>query len=332
MLDPRKDAVLIQPTAQQPGYGVGAPSVLALEKDATALVLRVDEPARAGCKVCIVEAPNGSRYRAEDTWWTRRKDVRDPRDPSARVPALGRFCLRRHPIAEPRRPAFSLYTSSRRQPDGRWCIGVVEANSLASFPAEEARLVVMPEDLGVAGVRDPWVLEQDGFLYLYAACELVAGGPTTTVLLVSGDGGAGWTPAGRGIPSAGPAWPTPRARITSVVAGRGSASGRWLAFIDAADSAADDAPGHVRLAISDDNRRTWSIVTHVPAQLGPHADGTPYEFVSPWGDGTVQYVDVIARQGDVRLIYECAMRRGGHAILQATIVRPRFDELVAAMS
>lgn len=266
MLDPRKDAVLIQPTAQQPGYGVGAPSVLALEKDATALVLRVDEPARAGCKVCIVEAPNGSRYRAEDTWWTRRKDVRDPRDPSARVPALGRFCLRRHPIAEPRRPAFSLYTSSRRQPDGRWCIGVVEANSLASFPAEEARLVVMPEDLGVAGVRDPWVLEEDGFLYLYAACELVAGGPTTTVLLVSGDGGAGWTPAGRGIPRAGPAWPTPRARITSVVAGRGSASGRWLAFIDAADKR---GRRRTRTRAPRDLRRQPPHVVHRHARAGP---------------------------------------------------------------
>jgi hypothetical protein len=116
-----------------------------------------------------------------------------------------------------------------------------------------------------------------------------------------------------------------------MVPGRGPAAGRWLAFIDTADSAVDGAPGHVRFAISDDDRRTWSIVTHVPAELGQHADGTPYEVVSPFGDGAVQYVDVVAGLGDARLIYDCAMPSGAHAILQATLARPRFDELMAGM-
>ena len=179
MLDPRKDAVLIQRAAvQQPGYGASAPSAIALDGGATAVVVRVDEPATRSSKVRIAEAPDGLSYQMGDTWRTQRKDVSDPRNESGRTPALGRFCVRRTLRSGAPRPAFSLYASARR-PDGTWCISGMDANSLASFRPQDARPVVMPEDLDASGVRDPWVLEEDGVLYLYAACELVATSPAS---------------------------------------------------------------------------------------------------------------------------------------------------------
>ncbi len=83
---------------------VAAPILLAHERNATAPVLRVDEPAVAGCKVCIVEATDDSHYRAGErgapgvrTCATRATNARGFRGPAWQDNGTARWAGGSHP-------------------------------------------------------------------------------------------------------------------------------------------------------------------------------------------------------------------------------------------
>jgi hypothetical protein len=292
LFDPERGRPIAAPPCAGPGCWTGAPGAL---RDGGALYLvhrlRRPHPGR-GYELRIAASHDGERF---ETVWTASKErfAAESMERCALVRAGARW---------------RLYVSFVRHDDRRWRIGLVDAPAVDALDPATCRVVLDPDALGLAAVKDPWLRREDGRWLMF-----VSYGPLPTVqgtgLHVSGDAlstgrtrshsglatsvdGVRWTWEGDVLSPSATGWDSYTARLTAAVRD----GDEWLGVYDGSASLAENYEERCGLARSRDLRH-WERIGDGPA-IG-----------TARGAGGVRYVE-ITDAGDV--FYEYTRADGSH--------------------
>jgi hypothetical protein len=288
--EPEEGETVLVPEAAGPGYWVGAPSVVAVDDGRRVLLSyrrrrpRDGSAEERGHMAAIAESSDGG-LTFSDIWAITKSDVG--------TSSLERFCLR--PGASD--DDWLLYTSWEDPPSsGRWRVDVMRAAAPDQFSLASAVPVLLPGDIGVDAVKDPYVLSHDGQVLLFVSTFLTPTGPAPTSLATSADGTHfSWQGEVFGV---GDGWDAYQARLSSVVA----LPGGFLAYYDGAASAADDTEEHCGVAVSTDLRHWRRVTVEGPC------------LVSPYATGSLRYVEALTIGGTAWVYYEYTRPDGSHEL------------------
>lgn len=301
--------IVREPAGPGKGYWAGAPGACydAAEK-AFYLTYRIRrprgvEPDRGG-EVRIARSEDGVGF--EDVWSVTKDAFSSP--------SIERCCLRRGPEG-----GWRYFASYVDPADGRWCVAVLKAPSVDALDPSKAARVLSAAELGLEGVKDPWILELDGVYHMILS--VAAATPKTsdeshatqdiynTGECVSATGlatsfdldewkweGVVFTPSGGG-------WDGYCRRINSVVR-RGE---RYFAFYDGGASERENYEEKTGLAESGDLKSWKTLTPDGPALTSPHASGS------------LRYMDAVLVGDTAHLFYEFARGDGSHDLLTLRI-------------
>ncbi|MEV7780520.1 hypothetical protein [Kitasatospora sp. NPDC088351] len=306
--------VVRAPERPDPGYWAGCPSIrYEADRDRFLLTYRERRPRGLdggagggrdrGWRCAVAESTDGVEFR--DLWSVERAELDSP--------SMERFALLR------RDGSYLLYLSYVDPADNRWRIDVVRADSPDAFDLATRTPVLTAAGTGTEGVKDPYLLEHDGAVQLFATvsrarafspeeraaahadADIHTTGLTVqpSALAVSPDGLRFTAPAGRGseVLDVGAGWDAYESRITAVLPdGRGG----WLALYDGSADAGGNYEERCGLAVSTD-LRDWRRLDE---------DG-------PWLG--VRYADVVAARGSWYLYYEQTRADGAHELRVAVL-------------
>ena len=286
--DPESGETIVLADAPGAGHWAGAPSLVVDENGRALLSYRRRAPRdgsenQRGYLGAIAESTDGGRS-FRDIWRVTKHEVG--------TSSLERFCLRRAPEGD-----WLLYTSWEGPPSsGRWRIDLMRAPAPESFSPPSAVSVLLPDDLGVDAVKDPYVLTHEGEVLMYVSTFLTPRGPAPTWLATSRDGVSfSWQGEALGV---GVGWDAYQARLSSVARfGAG-----FVGYYDGAGSVADDTEEHCGLAVSLDLHRWQRVTPDRPALVSPHASGS------------LRYVEAVNIQGSSWAYYEYARPDGSHEL------------------
>lgn len=295
LFDPEHGRPIAAPPCAGPGCWAGAPGGFNDGRDTYVVYrLRRPQPGR-GYELRIAASHDGRPY---ETVWSASK-VRFAAESIERC-ALVRVGER-----------WRLYASYVRQDDRRWCIGLVEAHAIDAFRPEDAVVVLDPEDLGLAAVKDPWLRRDRGRWLMFVSCGTLpatsepglhaTGDALSTGKTLSASGvatsvdGRHWTWEGPTLWPSASGWDSYTSRLTTAVrAGDG-----WIGLYDGSRSVAENYEERCGIARSTDLRR-WERLSPDGPAIGAAA-----------GPGAVRYVD-ITEAGDV--FYEYTRADGAHEL------------------
>ena len=122
---------------------------------------------------------------------------------------MERFCLRRAPEGD-----WLLYTSWEDPPSsGKWRVDVMRASVPEGFSLSSSTSVLLPDDVGVDAVKDPYVITHQGEVLMFVSTFLTPEGPAPTWLATSNDGvNFAWRDEALGV---GQGWDAYQARLSS---------------------------------------------------------------------------------------------------------------------
>ena len=294
LFDPTRGRTIVAPPCAGPGCWAGAPGAYQDGSD-TFLVYRMRRPQPGrGYELRIAASHDGMRF---DTVWSAGKERFE-------AESIERCALVRSG------ERWRLYASFVRRDDRRWRIGLVEARSVDAFDPAEMVVVLDPNELGLAAVKDPWLRRDRGrwlmFVSygaiasqspsLHASGDALSTGQTLSVsgVATSVDGRL-WAWEGPTLWTSRSGWDSFTARLsTAVPDGDG-----WLGLYDGSASLAENYEERCGLARSTDLRR-WERVSVDGPAIG-----------TARGPGGVRYVDVTAN-GDA--FYEYTRLDGSHEL------------------
>ena len=295
LFDPEKGRPIAAPPCAGPGCWAGAPGAYSEGPD-TYLVYRMRRPQPGrGYEVRIAASRDGQRY---ETVWSASKDL-------FAAESIERCALVR--VAG----VWRLYASFVRKDDRRWRIGLIEARAIDAFDPATMVVVLDPEDLGVAAVKDPWLRRDRGRWLMFVSYGALPPSPNlalhgtgdalSTGLTLSASGvatsvdGKRWTWAGPTLWPSDSGWDSYTARLTTAVRdGEG-----WIGLYDGSASLADNYEERCGIARSRDLWQWERVSANGPA-IGTAS-----------GPGGVRYVD-ISEGGDV--FYEYTRPDGAHEL------------------
>ncbi|MGO9657247.1 MAG: hypothetical protein ACLQVK_01095 [Acidimicrobiales bacterium] len=286
--DPEAGETVVLPDAPGAGHWAGAPSVVVAGHDRVLLSYRRRRPRdgspdERGYLAAIAESTDGGRT-FTDIWRISKHEVG--------TSSLERSCLRRAPEGD-----WLLYTSWEDPPSsGKWRVDVMRSPVPEGFSLSSSTSVLLPGDLGVDAVKDPYVVADEGKSLMFVSTFLTPEGPAPTWLATSSDGvNFVWGDEALGV---GLSWDGYQARLSSASRfGDG-----FVGYYDGAASRADDTEEHCGVAVSLDLRRWRRVTTERPALVSPHATGS------------LRYVEVVAIQGLSWAYYEYARPDGSHEL------------------
>ncbi len=304
LFDPVQGQTVIAPPGEGSGFWAGAPSVLYDgESQRFYLYYRVRRPRPERGGACrIAESEDGLTFR---TIWEARKESFD----SASVE---RFALTKRPGG-----GWLLYPSYVDPATNRWRIDVIEAASPAAFDPAARRPVFLPQDLGLQGIKDPWVMVVNGlYVMLTSSAITLSDAPhderalhgtgdiyntgltlSTTGLATSGDG-LEYTYEGQILTTQPGAWDAYAARLGCLLpTGAG-----WLGFYDGSADVGGNYEERTGLVHSWDLRAFHRISRQGPA------------LVSPEGSGSLRYLDVVQFADELWFYYEYCRADGSHEL------------------
>ncbi|GAA3041887.1 hypothetical protein [Kitasatospora sp. NPDC057738] len=300
------------PERPEPGYWAGCPGVrYEPDLDRFLLTYRERRPRGAthgpdrGWRCAVAESTDGIAF--HDLWSVRRDELGSP--------SMERLALLR------RDGDYLLHLSYVDPADNRWRVDALRADAPESFDLATRTPVLTAATTGTEGVKDPYLLETDAGVHLFATvsrarpftpeeqdrahadADIHTTGLTVqpTALAVSPDGLRFTAPPGRAAEAldVGPAgaWDGYESRITTVLPdGRGG----WLALYDGSADAAGNYEERCGLAASTD-LRGWHRLT---------PDG-------PWLD--IRYADLVPARGRWYLYYEQSRPDGAHELRVAVL-------------
>jgi len=289
------------------GYWAGAPGAYAGEEGFVYLSYRIRRPrgvsSDRGAEVRIARSRDGVAF---DDVCVLRKEALD-------TPSMERSALVKGPEG-----SWRLFLSLVDPADDRWCVRMMRAETIEGLTQGSAVSVFRAGQVGVEGVKDPWLVEADGRYYMFlsvasATAETTAASHATADIydtgqclsqtaLATSDDLETWQWHGTVLTAAAKGWDCYCRRLTATI----RIGERWIAFYDGLDSAERNYEERAGLAESADLRH-WRALT----EDGPLFRDLP-------GSGAFRYVDFV-RQGDrLRLFYELARPDGSHDLLTAT--------------
>lgn len=286
--DPSQGETVLLPDSDGAGHWVGAPSAVVDEDGGRVLITyrrrrpRDGSADERGYVGAIAASTDGGRTFG-DIWSVTKHEVG--------TSSIERFCLR------PNGQGWLLYTSWEDPPSsGRWRVDVLRAARPEDFSLASATPVLLPGDVGVDAVKDPYVLTHGGEVLMYVSTFLTPDGPAVTCLASIQDGtDFSWEGEVLGV---GRSWDAYQARISSVLpVGTG-----YVCYYDGGASKAEDTEERCGLAVSDDLRHWHSVTPDGPA------------LVSPYATGSLRYVEVLPIGDETWAYYEYARPDGSHEL------------------
>jgi hypothetical protein len=150
-------AIIREPVGDEKGYWVGAPGWCWDEADKTAyLTYRIRRPRG-------VEPDRGGESRiAKTTDFESFEDVWSVRKSQYDSASIEKSTLKRGPDGQ-----WRYFTSYVAPEDGRWCTTVNRANTVETLDPGNTKRLFTATELGLEGVKDPWLMEVDGVYYLF---------------------------------------------------------------------------------------------------------------------------------------------------------------------
>jgi len=310
LFDPSEGQVVREAPGSGPGYWAGAPSArFDDESGRFYLYYRLRKPRELGrgyeCR--IAESADGLTF--ADVWSARKEQF----DTSS----VERSCIFKTPEGP-----WRLYVSYVDPADNRWRIDVIESESPAGFDPGARRKVLTGPDVGLEGVKDPYVLlvGRIYFMIVSYAAPTPEGRAATreelhgtadayntglvksyTGLATSGDGlSFKWQ---GNILDVGEGWDAYESRITCVV----YSPPVFNAFYDGISKVEENYEERTGLAVSFDLRRFEKITLDGPALASPHASGSlRYMDAVPMGDRILYYYEIARPDGAHDLMVSAA--------------------------
>jgi hypothetical protein len=314
LFDPLAGAIVVHPPGNGDGYWAGGPSALYDDrKDLFYLSYRLRTPlgdrgwSGRGGQTVVAQSRDGLTF---ETIWSAKKEAFE-------ALSIEKSCLMLTPDDR-----FRLYVSYSSRHDFRWRIDMLEAQHPSDFDINRRVTVLSPETTGTEGVKDPVIYIAGGLWHLYAnmAPQPVGGDwakidrmhresnafvsgevACPTGLAVSADG-VQFQWIGEVIPC-GESWDRYLARISALV----YTPPFFTAIYDGRPNSGanySDSPG---LAITSD-LRTFTKVDY----------GRPL-LRSPYGHGTLRYVEVLRVGDTLHYFYEMERQDLAHELRKVAI-------------
>lgn len=301
--DPAAGTVVRQPPGEGKGYWAGAPGVTYDPKlKSFYLVYRLRRPRGVepdrGAEILIASSRDGIVF--EDVW----KGTKD----QLPTTSIERSAL----IREPEGP-WRLYVSFVDPADGRWMIGLAEAEQPDAFDLGSARPVLTAAGTGTEGVKDPFLFRVGGLgqmIVSYARADAEAPAEAmhgthdayNTGLVKSATGlatsanGVDWTWQGEVFGPSREGWDQYAARIGTVW----YQPPVWMAYYDGSADVSENYEERCGVAYSPDLRTFHRATTQGPL------------FANPNASGAVRYFDLLPMEEATYVYYEFARQDGSH--------------------
>jgi hypothetical protein len=312
-----KGQVIREPVGKENGYWAGAPCVFhAADEKAWYLTYRIRrprgvEPDRGG-EARIARSPDLNRW--EDVW-----SVAKDKFNSA---SIERCALRKGADGQ-----WRYFPSYVDPSDGRWCVSMLKAGEVSKLDPARATPIFKAAPLGLEGIKDPWIFEQNGVFYMIlsvaVATPKTSSGSHSTLDIfntgecVSATGLATssdldkWAWQGVIFRPGPSGWDKYCRRINSVV----PLGGKYLGFYDGSASHAENYEEKTGLAVSNDLRQWTSLTLDAP------------KFTSPHASTSLRYLDAQPDGKDVCLFYEFARQDGAHDLRLVKIAPDALSDL-----
>ncbi len=312
VLDPARGKVVREAPGSGQGYWAGACS--AMYDDAAGkfyLYYRYRKPRDQGrgLECHIAESTDGVNF--TDIWSAKKED-------------FGSSSVERGSLLKTPEGTYLLYISYVDPRDSRWRIDVMEAESPAGFRPDTRMKVLTAPELGLEGVKDPYVVLLGHMYYMLVSYANVTefGVPASeeelhgtqdayntgliisaTGLATSGDGlNFEWQGTAMDV---GDGWDAYESRVTSIV----YAPPVFNAFYDGAANVEGNYEERTGLAMSLDLRWFERITPNGPALVSPHASGG------------LRYIDAVPLGKQIFYYYEMARPDGAHDLMVDVVER-----------
>ncbi len=301
--DPEQGTVIRQPPGEGRGYWAGAPAVTFDPQDERFyLVYRLRRPRGVqpdrGAEIRIAGSRDGIAF--EDIW----SGTKDQVDSTS---------IERCALVHQAEGRWRLYPSYVDPADGRWLIGLVEADGPDRFDLSATQPVLTAADIDAEGVKDPFIFRLAGLEHMVVSYAKVQTEATAealhathdaynTGLILSASGlatstdGVAWQWEGDILSPKQGAWDAYAARIGTLW----YQSPVWLALYDGSADVSENYEERCGLAYSHD-LRAFQRVT----RTGPL-------FEWPQSRGALRYFDVLVLPHATYCYYEMARPDGSH--------------------
>lgn len=294
--------VIREPVGSESGYWVGCPGAF------------YDETERAWYLTYRIRRPRGVQPdRGGEVRIARSTDLKQW-DDVLRITKdqYGSASIERSALHRGRDGLWRYFTSYVDPADGRWCTTLIKAAKVEQLDPAKREVIFTAAPLGLEGVKDPWILEENGVYHLFLSIALPTAQTSATSHgtldifntgeCVSATGLAtsrdldNWEWQGVVLKPDAMGWDKYCRRINSVA----REGDRWLAFYDGSASEAENYEERCALAVST-NLRDWRSVS----PTGPFV-------TSPFASGSARYFDAKFANGQWHLFYEFARADGAH--------------------
>lgn len=313
LFDPVKGNVVREPLASGEGHWVGAPGVFS-DEEAIYLTYRYRQPRDQGRGVesRIARSVDGVHF--EDIWHVPQSALE--------TSSVERFALDKTP------EGYVLYLSFVDPVDNRWRTDRVIAPRPDQFRVHQREPLFTAAPLNVAAVKDPVLVHAHGLSWMFLSTAVVSLSglerteeelhasqdvyttglvSSTTGLAVSRDG-LHYQWLGHVLEPSPQHWDAYASRISTVFA----TSHGFIAFYDGGASVQENYEERTGVAVSADLVH-WTKLS---------VDG-PW-LVSPYGKGTLRYIDYVIWNRQAFLYYEMARPDGSHEL--RVIVLPQDEK------
>ncbi len=312
LFNPQDGETILKPEESGSGNWVGAPSIVydsSTQRFYLYYRVRKPRPIRGG-ECYIAESTDGETF---DTIWGVHKEALG-------TPSIERSCLIKNPKGE-----WFLYLSYVDPETQKWRIDVVQASNTGGFDLSQRQKVFTAEDVGVQGVKDPWVMIINGLYYMlisYAATlpnlsaqeqqRLHATGDvyntgltlSSTALALSSDG-IHYVWKGEIFSPRQGAWDAYAARLGCLLpTGYG-----WVGYYDGSASVKENYEERTGIACTCDLRTFYRLSSDGPV------------LTSPEGSGSLRYIDALLIKDEIWFYYEYCRSDGSHELRRARIKR-----------
>lgn len=305
LFDPAEGVTIVSPAGTGPGHWAGAPSVVydsESERFYLSYRVRKPQPIRGG-ETYIAASKDGVQF--EVIWSALKSDFGSP--------SVERFCLIKTPDG-----GWLLYPSYVDPADNRWRIDVIRADDPSGFDVRRRQKVFTAPELGVEGVKDPWVMRLNGLYYMlisyavrmdglppeqqarmHATADIYNTGLTlsSSAMAVSQDGIRYEWLGDVFSPRAG-AWDAYAARLGCLI----PADHGWIGYYDGGASVEGNYEERTGLVQSFDLRHFQRLSYDGPMLTSPQASLS------------LRYIDAVPLETEILIYYEYCRADGSHEL------------------
>jgi len=301
--------VIREPVGFENGYWAGAPGVFyAQDERAWYLTYRIRRPRG-------IQPDRGGEARiARSTDLKNWQDLWSATKDKFNSASIERCALRKGPDGQ-----WHYFVSCVDRSDGRWCVSVLKAGPIQNLDPAKAKPLFKAQSLGLEGIKDPWILENQGTFYMILSVALPTAKTSqqshstldifNTGECVSATGLATsedldhWYWQGVIFAPDTAGWDRYCRRINSIVPYRE----KYFAFYDGSAGHHENYEEKTGLAVSSDLRHWKSLTLAGPLFTSPHASGS------------LRYLDAQLVDGQACLFYEFARPDGAHDLRLAFV-------------